>query len=105
MTSATCSYHPELRDFLLGLPGLPPATVSQLKQIQNWNATLPIPIPVDKVNWQATTIKGNQGLLLNDNSGVGSATIWNAGGHLYVVAGSLRATDLKRVADSLGTTH
>ena len=76
-----------MRDFLLGLPGLPQSTVSQLKQIQNWNETLPIPIPVDKVNWQSTTFKGNQGLLLNDNSGVGSAAIWHANGHLYGVAG------------------
>jgi hypothetical protein len=95
----------EMRDFLLGLPGLPQSTVSQLKQIQNWNETLPIPIPIDKVNWQSTTFKGNQGLLLNDNSGVGSAAIWHASGHLYGLAGSLRATDLKRVADSLAVTH
>jgi hypothetical protein len=92
---------PEMRDFLLGLPGMPQATVNQLKQIQNWNQTLPIPIPIDKVNWQSTTFNGNQGLLLNDNSGVGSAAIWHANGHLYGMAGSLRATDLKRVADGL----
>jgi hypothetical protein len=95
----------EMRDFLLGLPGLPPATASQLKQIQNWNETLPVPIPVDKVNWQSTTFNGNQGLLLNDNSGVGSAAIWHANGHLYGVAGSLRATDLKKIASSLGAGH
>ena len=39
--------------------------------------------------------------LLNDNSGVGSAAIWHANGHLYGVAGSLKATDLKRIADGL----
>jgi hypothetical protein len=92
---------PEMRDFLLGLPGLPPTVVSQLKQIQNWNDTLPIPVPVDQVNWQKTTINGSQGLLLNDNSGVGSAAVWHANGHLYGVAGTLKAADLKRVADSL----
>jgi hypothetical protein len=96
---------PEMRDFLLGLPGMPQSTVSQLKQIQNWNETLPIPIPIDKVNWQSTTFKGNQGLLLNDNSGVGSAAIWHTSGHLYGMAGSLKATDLKRIADSLAVTH
>jgi hypothetical protein len=92
---------PEMRDFLLGLPGLPPVVVSQLRQIQNWNDTLPIPVPVDKVNWQSTTFTGGQGLLLNDNSGVGSAAIWHANGHLYGVAGTLKGADLKRVADSL----
>ncbi|HYW87681.1 MAG TPA: hypothetical protein VFB50_07920, partial [Chloroflexota bacterium] len=92
---------PEMRDFLLSLPGLPPTVVSQLKQIQNWNDTLPIPVPVDQVHWQSTTINGSQGLLLNDNSGVGSAAVWHANGHLYGVAGTLKADELKRVADSL----
>ena len=92
---------PEMRDFLLGLPGLPRTVVSQLKQIQNWNDTLPIPVPVDQVNWQSATINGNQALLLNDNSGAGSAAVWHANGHLYGVAGTLKANDLKRVADSL----
>jgi hypothetical protein len=91
----------EMRDFLLDLPGLPKDTTDQLRLIRNWNQTLPIPIPVDKVNWQAATFKGAQGLLLNDNTGVGSAAIWQSGGHLYGVAGSLKANDLKRVADSL----
>ena len=91
----------EMRDFLLGLPGLPTSTVNQLKQIKNWNQTLPIPVPVDMVNWHPTTVKGNQGLLLNDNSGVGSAAIWHENGHLVGVAGSLKANDTKRIADSL----
>ncbi|MBV9326526.1 MAG: hypothetical protein JO352_22420 [Chloroflexi bacterium] len=89
---------PEMRDFLLGLPGLPPAVVSQLQQIQSWNDTLPIPVPVDQVNWQPTTINGNQGLLLNDNSGVGSAAVWHANGHLYGVAGTLKSADVLNVA-------
>jgi hypothetical protein len=92
---------PEMRDFLLGLPGLPAPVTSQLRQMQSWNDTLPIPVPVDRVHWQSTTINGSQGLLLNDNSGVGSAAIWHTNGHLYGVAGTLRAGDLKRVADSL----
>ncbi|TME31785.1 MAG: hypothetical protein E6I75_17830 [Chloroflexi bacterium] len=58
-------------------------------------------MPVDQVHWQSTTINGNQGLLLNDNSNVGSAAIWHAGGHLYGLAGSLKASDLKRVAETL----
>jgi hypothetical protein len=58
------------------------------------------------VHWQAASFPDrstNQGLLLNDNSGVGSAAIWHESGHLYGVAGSLKATDLKRVADSLAS--
>ena len=92
----------EMRDFLLSLPGLPPTVVNQLKQIKTWNQTLPIPVPVDQVNWQSTNFHGNnQGLLLNDNSGVGSAAIWYESGHMYGVAGSLRADKLKAIAESL----
>jgi hypothetical protein len=91
----------EMRDFLLGLPGLPKDTTDQLRMIRNWNETLPIPIPSDKINWKQERFKGAQGLLLNDNTGVGSAAIWQSGGHLYGVAGSLKANDLKRVAESL----
>jgi hypothetical protein len=89
----------DMRDWLLTV--VPGNVASQLKSIKNWNDTLPIPVPVDQVNWSQASFQGNQGLLLNDNSGVGSAAIWHAGGHLYGVAGSLKATDLTRVADSM----
>jgi hypothetical protein len=92
---------PEMRDFLLGLPGLPPAVVSQLKKMDSWSNTLPIPVPVDQVNWRTTTINGSQALLLDDNSGVGSAAVWHANGHLIGVAGTLKANDLTKVASSL----
>jgi hypothetical protein len=91
----------ELRDFLLGLPGLPKETTDQLKQVKSWAQTLIVPIPTDKVNWRQERFKGADGLLLNDNTGVGSAAIWHANDHLYGVAGTLKANDLKRVAESL----
>jgi hypothetical protein len=91
----------ELRDFLLGLPEIPPDTAAQLRAIGDWRTTLPIPIPTDRVHWQAVSIGGHSGLLLNDNSGVGSAAVWQADGHLYGLAGSLKATDLQSVAASL----
>ena len=91
----------EMRDFLLSLPGLPAPVVNQLRQIKSWNQTLPIPVPVDQMNWQSTNFNGYQGLLLNDNSGVGSAAIWYEGGHMYGVAGSLKADKLKAIAESL----
>jgi hypothetical protein len=87
--------------------------VSQLKTIKNWNQTLPLPIPVGQVKWTSATFKGNDGLLLNDNSGIGSAAIWyesetrsasqqpRQGGRMYGVAGSLKANDLRSLAESL----
>jgi len=91
----------ELRDFLLGLPGLPPDTVRQLRAIQDWRTTLPIPVPVDQIAWQPVTIAGGPGLLLADNTGVGSGALWQRDGRVYGVAGTARAAEIERVANSL----
>jgi len=91
----------ELRDYLLGLPGLPPDTVRQLRAMQDWRTTLPIPVASDRIAWQETTIAGGPGLLLADNTGVGSAAIWQRDGRIYGVAGAARAAEIQRVADSL----
>jgi hypothetical protein len=91
----------ELRDFLLGLPGLPPETVRQLRAIQDWRNTLPIPVPVDQVAWRATTIAGGPGLVLADTSGLGSGALWQRDGRVYGVAGPFPSAEIQRVADSL----
>ena len=91
----------EMRDFLLGLPGLPPAVVSQLKSIDSWSNTLPIPVPINLVTPHKDTVNGSDALVLDDNSGAGSAAIWHTNGHLIGVAGTLKYNDLKKVANSL----
>jgi len=48
-----------------------------------------------------STCNCNQGLLLDDNSGVGSAAIWHENGHLVGAAGSLKATELQKIVETL----
>lgn len=91
----------ELREFLLGLPGLSPETVRQLRAIEDWRNTLPIPVPSQQINWQQTTIAGGPGLILADNTGLGSGAIWQREGRVYGVAGPLTAREIQRVADHL----
>jgi hypothetical protein len=91
----------EIRNFLLGMPSLSPQTARQLRAISDWRNTLPIPVPVDLINWQNATIAGNQGVLLADRSGLGSVALYQQGGHVYGVAGSLDANGIQRVAASL----
>jgi hypothetical protein len=91
----------ELREFLLGLPGLPPATAQQLRAIQDWRTTLPIPVPVEQLAWQPVTVDGVQGLLLADHAGLGSGMLWQRDGRVYGVAGALPAAEIQRVAHSL----
>jgi hypothetical protein len=92
----------QLRGFLLGLPGLPPQAVRQLKAIGDWRDTLPLPVPADRIDWRAATIDGVQGLLLGERSGLGSAAIWQRDGRIYGVAGVVRQAQVLRVAESLG---
>jgi hypothetical protein len=91
----------ELRDFLLGLPTIPPETARQLRAIPDWRNTLPIPLPADRVNWRETTIAGNPALLIADSAGFGSAALWQRGDRVYGIAGSISTADLERVASSL----
>lgn len=91
----------ELREFLLGLPGIPAELKTQIRGIQDWQNTLPLPVPVDKVSWEQTRIGGVDGLILNDNSGLGSGALFQRDGRVYGVAGSYKADEIRRVADSL----
>jgi hypothetical protein len=91
----------ELREYLLGLPGLPPETAQQLRAIQDWRNTVPVPVAVDKMQWQETTIAGAPGLLLADNMGVAGAAMWQRDGKVYVVAGAATTRSIQRAAESL----
>ena len=91
----------ELRELLLGLPDLPPETAQQLRAIQDWRNTLPIPVPMDRIRWQQVTVAGGPGLLLADNSGLGSGAIWQRDGRVYGVAGAAPAAVIQRVAENL----
>lgn len=91
----------ELREALLNMPGIPPDVTRQLRAIQDWRNTLPVPVPVDRVRWQQTTIAGAPGLLLGDNSGLGSVAIWHRDGRIYGVAGTASTAEVLRVAENL----
>lgn len=91
----------EVRSFLLSMPGLPDDLARQLRSIQDWRSTLPIPIPADKISWQDTTVAGSPGYILNDNTGLGSAVIWQKNGQILGVAGPMKAPDLRKLAESL----
>jgi hypothetical protein len=91
----------EIRTFLLGLPNVPPDLAQQLRSMQDWTTTLPIPVPVDRTTWQETTIAGAPAYILNDNTGLGSGVIWQRDGRIIGVAGPMKATELRRIAESL----
>ena len=46
-------------------------------------------------------MQGVDGVALGDNTGVGSAVVWIKGGHVWVVAGSIKQSDALDIANNL----
>jgi hypothetical protein len=92
----------ELREVVLGLPGLPAGTVAQLRAIGDWRTTLPIPVPTDQVRSRPATVDGAEAVSLADQTGRLHALLWQRGGHIWGVAGVVSSDEALDVADSLG---
>jgi hypothetical protein len=92
----------ELREVVLGLPGLPAGTVAQLRAIGDWRTTLPLPVPSDQVRSRPATVDGAEAVSFADETGRLHALLWQRGGHIWGVAGVLDSDEVLDVADSLG---
>jgi hypothetical protein len=102
----------QVRQYLLTLPGLSPATVNALQNIQSWQSTIPLGIPTDKAGFTALNppIGGNyggSGVIVNDNTGIFSAALWQHtvsstdSQSLGVGGKGLTAQEIKNIAGSL----
>jgi hypothetical protein len=93
----------ELEDALVSLPGVSPDLAAQVRAIQDPTSTLPIPVPKGASSRPVKVAgpRGGDGLLVGDDTGVGAAVIWQQGGELYVVAGTLTQDEVMAVANSL----
>jgi hypothetical protein len=86
----------QLQSFMLSLPGLPPALVAQLKQIDLANGTVPLPVPAG-IDAHSVTVNGTSGVLLNSTKAttvegikqfpVGSMIVWQTKGIIYALGG------------------
>jgi len=90
-----------IEDYLLAQPGVSPTLASEIRAIGDPTTTLPIPILVDKQNAQTVQVQGVSGLAIGDNTGVGSGVIWQKGGVVYGVAGTLPEDQIVAIANSL----
>jgi anti-sigma factor RsiW len=88
------------RTAVLALPGLPQDTVAQLKNVQDWDRTLIIPVPEDATT-KNVSIKGNAGMLILDGQGRGSLLLWQDDGIMYAVGGTISEADVLLVANNL----
>jgi hypothetical protein len=92
----------ELRELALRLPGLPPEVVRQLRDIDDWRNTLPLPVPAGQVQWRDATVQGAEAVGFADPNGRLHALLWQRDASIWGVAGVIGAEEAQRVADSLG---
>lgn len=91
----------EIEAWLLAQPGLPPNVAQQIKAIGDPSTTLPVPFQLDKQNAQKINVRNAPGLLIGDNTGVGSLVMWQTSGMVYAVAGPYAASEILQVANSM----
>jgi hypothetical protein len=91
----------EIVAYLLAQPGMPADLAAQIRAIGDPSTTLPIPIVLDRSVAQRVPVQGVQGLAIGDETGVGSAVIWQRAGMVYAVMGPLSESELLAVANSL----
>lgn len=90
----------QIREYLLSRPEVPTDLARQLLAIDDWTTTLPIPVPVDEVVWQDTTVAGQPGLMLQDT--MGSGLLWHDGERIHAIgAEGLDVDALRRIADGI----
>jgi hypothetical protein len=91
----------EMRQLLLSMPGLPPETIAQLRAIDDWTTTMPIPVPRDIGIAHDVQLNGRPALAIADNTGAGGLVLWTQGGVVYAVGGGKTADELLRIASTL----
>jgi hypothetical protein len=88
----------EAANYLLSMPNVPPGVAQQLRAIADPAHTLPIPLATDKKRATPVSVDGVRGLSIGDETGLGSAVIWEKGGMIYVVGGSLKESEALALA-------
>ncbi len=91
----------EIESYLLSLPNVPEDVKTQIRAIRDPSSTLPIPVPVDKETARHVQVQGAPGLLIGDNTGVGSILVWQRNNTIYSVAGGFTADEITKVANSM----
>ena len=89
-------------DYMLSLPGLPPAVASQLRGFSGDGATLPLPVNARYLTSATADVGGVPATVLTSRDGLLAGVIWADDGVVTVVAGSLSTDEVLSVARGLG---
>lgn len=91
----------ELRDYALAQPGIPPSVAAQVRAIGDPVRTMLIPIGMDVDDARSVTVRGTQGYVVGDDTGLGSGVVWLEDGYVFAAFGPLKETDLMALVESL----
>jgi hypothetical protein len=91
----------DITSYLLAQPGMPADVAAQLRSIGDPSQTLPIPIQFDKQTAKDVTVDGVQGMVIGDQTGIGSVVVWQKNGMFYSVGGTYSEDRILAIASSL----
>jgi hypothetical protein len=91
----------EIQAYLLSQPAISPALAAQIRAMGDPASTLPVPVPVGQATATNVNVHGTTGLFIGDSTGMGSGVLWQQGGLVYVVGGTLTQAQVIAVANSL----
>jgi hypothetical protein len=91
----------QLEDYVFSLPGVSPQLATELRSIGDPTSTLPIPIPSSYAHADPITVQGVHGEAIGDDTGIGSLVVWEKGGIVYAVGGTLTLSQVESIANSL----
>ncbi len=89
-------------DYLLSLPGMPPAVASQLRAFSADGTTLPLPVNAEYLKSSGADVNGRPATLLSSRDGVMAGVVWVDNGVVTAVAGSVSTDEVLSVARGLG---
>jgi hypothetical protein len=94
---------PLVRELLLSHPmveRLSPGAIAQLRALEHWQTTLPVPIPTGAVA-ETVSVDGADGLFVSHGHQEHAALVWQRRGVNYLIAGWLEPQELLAMASSL----
>lgn len=82
-------------------PGISKRLVAQIEALGDPSQAIPIPVRFNEQTASKITVDGVQGLVIGDETGIGSAIVWAKAGRLYTVAGTLPQSEIVALANDL----
>jgi hypothetical protein len=98
---------PRMGEIGLRILGMDAGEAHRLAQSIDWRSTLLVPVPTTATAFRQVTVKGNSGLLVTSSgergghSRAGGVLLWTEGDRVFALRGTLGASDLMEVAESV----